>query len=353
MKPCRTLFKALHNAKRFGNKYIVLLNETLTMIDSILRRILQASFLVLLMSVLAFVGINLIGDPVQLLVDPAATPAEIEAARQMLGLDKPVPVQYWHFLSRALQGDLGNSFVYNTSAVTVILERMPATLELAFVALILSLGIGIPVGLRAGLYPDGGFNKFVMSISMFGVTMPTFWIGLIFILLFSVNLGWLPSGGRGPTTEVFGIALSITTLEGWKHLLLPALTLSVFKIALVMRLTESGTREVVASEYVKFARAKGVGPARLMFRHIAPNVLIPIVTAIGLEFGHLIAFSVITETVFAWPGMGKLVIDSILQLDRPIVVAYLMVTLLLFIFISLVVDILYLVLDPRLRVKSA
>ena len=323
------------------------------MIDTLLRRIAQSAVVVLAMSLLAFAGIHLVGDPVYLLVDPAATAAELEAARQSLGLDRPIHQQYLSFLSSALSGDLGRSFVFNQPALGLILERLPATLELAIVSLLISAVIGIPLGLAVGLRDGGWLKRLVSAGSIAGVTVPAFWLSLLLILLFSVNLGWLPSSGRGPVGTLLGIRTSLASWEGLSHLLLPALTLAFANTAIVIRLTEAGTREVVSQEYVRFARAKGVGPLRLMARHIAPNVMIPVVTALGLEFGHLIAFSVVTETVFAWPGMGKLIIDSILRLDRPVVVAYLMVTLLMFVLINLVVDLLYVVLDPRLRTKAA
>jgi peptide/nickel transport system permease protein len=323
------------------------------MLEMMLKRVMQSVLLVLLMSLIAFAGINLVGDPIHLLVAPNATPDEMVRASQALGLDLPVHQQYLRFLARALHGDLGNSFIFNRPALDLILERMPATFELALSALLLSLVIGIPLGMWAGLRPNSMVHKLVNGFSLLGVTIPSFWLGLILILVFSVNLGWLPSGGRGPTTSLFGLQVSFLTLAGCKFLVLPAMTLALHNIALTMRMTEAGTRDVALQEYVKFARAKGVGPVRLMLRHIAPNVLIPILTAIGLEFGHLIAFSLITETIFAWPGMGKLIIDSVLQLDRPVVVAYLMVVLLLFVLINFVVDMLYLLLDPRLRAKAA
>lgn len=323
------------------------------MIEMFIRRALQSTLVLFIMSFLAFVGINVVGDPIYLLVPPTATQEEIEQAARMLGLHLPWYEQYWRFLSAAMQGDLGNSFVFNRPAVTLILERIPATLELAIMALLLSLIIGVPIGMWSGLRPESRIHKFVMAFSVFGITVPAFWLGLILILLFSVNLGWFPSGGRGPTTNLLGIDVSFLSVEGLKFMLLPAITLSLSQIALVIRLTEAGTREVALQEYVKFARAKGVTGMRLMLRHVAPNVMIPIITVMGIEFGQLIAFSLVTETIFAWPGMGKLIIDSVLQLDRPVVVAYLMITLLIFVLINFIVDVLYLVLDPRLRTKTA
>ncbi len=315
------------------------------MLDMFAKRALQSVLVLFLMSVLAFVGINLVGDPIYLLVPPDATQADIVRATTALGLDLPVHEQYLRFVANALHGELGDSFVFNRPAVTLIFERMPATLELAVAALLLSAAIGIPLGMWAGLHPGSVAQRIAGGFSILGVSIPVFWMGMIMIMVFSVALGWLPSGGRGPTVPVFGVELSF--------LLLPALTLALHNIALVMRITEASTRDVAQQEYVRFARAKGVGPVRLMRKHIAPNVMIPVVTVLGLEFAHLIAFSLITETIFAWPGMGKLIIDSLLQLDRPVVVAYLMVVLLIYVIINFTVDMMYLLLDPRLRTKSA
>lgn len=323
------------------------------MFEMMVKRALQSVLVIFVMSILAFVGINLVGDPIHLLVAPDASLDEIKRASHALGLDLPVYQQYLRFLTNALHGDMGNSFVFNRSAIGLIFERMPATFELAIMALLLSAVVGIPLGMWSGLRPGSRLHKFAMAFSIFGVTVPVFWLGLILILVFSVNLGWLPSGGRGETRSLLGIQVSFLSWDGIKFIILPACTLALHNVALVMRMTEAGTREVAVQEYVKFARAKGVGPLRLMARHILPNVMIPIVTVMGIEFGHLIAFSLITETIFAWPGMGKLIIDSVLQLDRPVVVAYLMVVLLLYVVINFAVDMLYLVLDPRLRTKAA
>jgi len=322
------------------------------MIEMLVKRTQQSLLVVFIMSLIAFVGINLVGNPIYLLVAPDATSVEIAQAAHTLGLDLPVYQQYGRFLFNALHGDLGNSFVFNQPAVSLIIERMPATFELALMATLLSFFIGVPLGMWAGLRPGSKVHKLTMGLSILGVTIPSFWLGLILILVFAVNLGWFPSGGRGPTTNLFGIPVSFLNLEGLRFLCLPAMTLALHNIALVMRMTEAGTREVAVQEYIKFARAKGVGAIRLMLRHVAPNVMIPIITMMGLEFGHLIAFSLITETIFAWPGMGKLIVDSVLQLDRPVVVAYLMVVLILFVLINFVVDVLYLILDPRLRSRS-
>jgi peptide/nickel transport system permease protein len=230
---------------------------------------------------------------------------------------------------------------------------MPATLELALVAMLIAIALGIPLGLWAGLKPNSVSARSIMAGSILGFSLPTFWVGLMLIMVFSVMLGWLPSNGRGPTTALFGVQVSFLSLEGWRHLILPATNLALFKLALLIRLTRSGTREALLQDYVKFARAKGLSNARVIGVHVLRNILIPIVTVIGLEFGSVIAFAIVTETVFAWPGMGKLLIDSINLLDRPIIVAYLLVIVTMFIVINLVVDILYSALDPRVRLTEA
>jgi len=252
----------------------------------------------------------------------------------------------------ALHGDLGKSFVHGSSALGLILERMPATMELAIAAMVMAIAIGIPLGLWAGLRPNSFAGRSIMAGSILGFSLPTFWVGLMLIMVFSVMLGWLPSNGRGPTTLLFGVPVSFLSLEGWRHLILPATTLALFKLALLIRLTRSSTREALLQDYVKFARAKGLTSARVIGVHVLRNILIPIVTVIGLEFGSVIAFAIVTESVFAWPGMGKLLIDSINLLDRPIIVAYLLVIVLMFIVINLIVDVLYSALDPRVRLTE-
>lgn len=318
----------------------------------ITRRILQSIVVVFVMSLLVFVGINIVGDPIDLLISPDADQADIAAAIHALGLDRPLYEQYWYFLVNALKGDLGKSFIFAEPALKLILQRMPATLELAFAAMFLAIVIGIPLGVYAGLKPDSKTSKTIMAGSILGFSLPTFWVGLMFIMIFSVMLGWLPSTGRGETTSLFGIQVSFLTWDGLRHLVLPALNLALFKMSLVIRLARAGTREVALQDYVKFARAKGLSTSRVVLVHIMKNILIPVVTVLGLELGGVIAFAVVTETVFAWPGMGKLLIDSIQLLDRPVVVAYLMITVLMFIVINLVVDILYSILDPRVRLKD-
>ncbi|MFT3816790.1 MAG: ABC transporter permease [Rubrivivax sp.] len=318
----------------------------------LIRRLLQALLVVLVMTGIVFIAVHVIGNPVEVLISPEADQIERDRVIREFGLDQPLWRQYLAFLQGAAQGELGKSFVFGESAMKVILERLPATAELAVAALLISLVIGLPAGLYAGLRPDSWGSRLLMGASILGFSLPTFWVGLLFIMIFAVQLGWLPSTGRGETVDVLGVPWSFLTADGLRHLVLPAVTLSLFKISLVMRLTRAGVREVLPQEYIKFARAKGLRESRVVGVHVLRNILIPIVTVVGLEFASLIAFSVVTETIFAWPGMGKLIIDSINRLDRPLVVAYLMLIVLVFVTINLVVDLLYTVLDPRVRVRE-
>jgi peptide/nickel transport system permease protein len=315
----------------------------------ILRRLMQSAFVVIVMSMIVFFGVNVVGDPVYMLINPQADQKDIEAAIRALGLDRPIWEQYLHFVGGALKGDLGKSFIFGESAMKVIIQRMPATLELAFAAVIMAITLGIPLGLYAGLKPESKISKSIMAISILGFSLPTFWVGLMMIMVFAVMLGWLPSTGRGPTATYLGITSSLFTLKGMQHMLLPALNLALLKISLVIRLTRAGTREAIHQDYIKFARAKGLSQRRIIGVHLLKNILIPVITVLGLEFGGLVAFSVVTETIFAWPGMGKLLISSIQSLDRPVIVAYLIMIVLMFVVINLVVDILYSILDPRVR----
>jgi peptide/nickel transport system permease protein len=318
----------------------------------LIRRLIQALFVLLAMSVIVFIGVHVIGNPVDILISPEADQAERARVIAALGLDQPLWKQYVLFLVDALHGDLGRSFVFNEPALRLIAERMPATMELAVTAVLMSVILGIPLGLYAGLYPEGAVARTIMAGSILGFSLPTFWVGLMLIMVFAVQLGWLPSTGRGATAELFGIQWSFLTLDGLRHLALPALNLSLFNISLVLRLTRAGVRETLPMDFVKFARAKGLTQARVIFVHVLKNILIPVVTVIGLELGSTIAFAVVTESVFAWPGMGKLIIDSINVLDRPVIVAYLMMIVVLFVTINLVVDLLYTVLDPRVRLEA-
>lgn len=323
------------------------------MLSYLLRRLAQSVFVILVMSALVFVGVYAIGNPIDILINPQADQAEIARATAALGLDRPLPVQYWNFLAGALQGELGRSFTSNVPAIDLILQRMPATLELALTAMVIAIVLGLPLGLWAGLHPEAPSSRAIMAGSIIGFSLPTFWVGLMLIMVFSIALGWLPPTGRGETVSVLGIELSILTWDGLKHVLMPAFNLALFKLALLIRLTRAGTREAMVQDYVRFARAKGISEQRLVRVHVLKNIMIPVVTVIGLEFGSVIAFAIVTETIFAWPGMGKLLIDSINVLDRPVIVAYLLVIVVMFVVINLIVDLLYTALDPRVRLSGA
>lgn len=316
----------------------------------VIRRLSQSLLILFITSIIVFAGVYAIGNPIDILIAPDASLEEREQAIRALGLDRSLVEQYGTFLWNALHGDLGRSFVFNQPSIDLILNRMPATLELAFVALVLSLVIGVPLGLWSGLRPNTVLDETVMTGSILGFSLPNFWQGMMLIMIFSVWLGWLPSTGRGEIGTVFGIRTSLATWSGLSHLVLPAFNLALFKISLVIRLTRSGVRETMPLDFVKFARAKGLSERRIVSVHVLKNIMIPIVTVLGVEFGGVIAFAIVTETIFAWPGMGKLLIDSIMRLDRPVVVAYLLVVVTLFIAINFVVDLLYSILDPRIRI---
>jgi peptide/nickel transport system permease protein len=318
----------------------------------ILRRLLQSALVLVVMSLLVFAGIHAVGNPIDVLISPDANQAERARIIAAFGLDQPLWKQYLLFISNAVQGDLGRSYVFATPALALIAQRLPATLELAVAAMLIAIVLGLPLGLLAGLKPKSFASRAVMTLSLFGFSLPTFWVGLLLIMVFAVQLGWLPSTGRGATVEVLGVPLSFLTLDGLKHLILPALNLALFNIALVIRLTRAGTQEALLQDYVRFARAKGLSNRRIVGVHVLKNILIPIVTVVALQFGSLVAFAIVTESIFAWPGMGKLIIDSMRVLDRPVIVAYLMLVLALFVLLNLLVDILYSLLDPRVRLAG-
>ncbi len=323
------------------------------MLATIIRRILQTGVIVLVMSALVFAALYMIGDPVLMMASPEATDLEREAIRRNLGLDRPLWEQYGIFLAKAVQLDFGNSFLTGESAMRLILERMPATLELATLAMFISMVVGVPLGVYAGLRPDSLPARAIMSGSVLGFSLPNFWVGLMLIMLFAVMLGWVPTGGRGPVEQFGPVALSLFNWEGLKNLILPAMTIAVAKCALIIRVTRAATRECLPQDYIRFARAKGLRERRVLGVHLLKNIMIPIVTIGGLEYGQVFAFAVVTETVFSWPGMGKLLIDSIVNLDRPVVVAYLMLTVVFLAMLNLVVDIGYTLLDPRVRLGGA
>ena len=322
------------------------------MLGFVIRRLLQSVVVLFIMSLIVFSMINLVGDPVDMLVNPESLPDEIERVRRDFGLDQPVHIQYWKFLTGAFSGDLGNSFIFGRPALALIAERFPATIELATCALFIAVIVGLPLGIYAGLNPNGLGARMIMGGSVLGISIPTFWLGLMMIIVFSVLLGWLPVAGRGDTAVFLGIESSIFTVDGLRHIIMPAINLSLFKISMVIRLTRAGVEEVMALDFIKFARARGLSSQRIIRSHLLPNILIPIITVLAIEFGTLIAFATVTESIFAWPGVGKLVIDAIVNLDRPIVVAYLLFVVTLFLVLNLIVDILYAALDPRVRLQG-
>ena len=319
----------------------------------LVKRFLQSVVVVFVMSVVVFVGVYAIGDPVDIYAHSGSTQQEVEETKRSLGLDRPLWEQYAVFVRNAMGGKLGNSFIFNEPALTVIIRRFPATLELAVSAMALAFVIGLPLGLVAGLRQDSIVDRLVMAGSIVQISLPSFWVGLMLVVVFAVELGVLPATGRGETVLVLGVPVSLLTWDGLKHVAMPALNLALFPMAFIIRLTRAGVIEHLQLDYVKFARAKGLSNTRIIFRHVLKNILIPVVTVTGLQFGVLIAFAVVTESVFAWPGMGKLIIDSIGLLDRPVIVAYLMFTAVIFVVINLVVDVVYLLLDPRVRIAEA
>ncbi len=319
------------------------------MFGYILSRLLQAIVVIFAMSILVFVGVYAIGNPIDVMIDPAATAEIRENLIRQYGLDQPLWRQYLTFLGNVAQGDLGRSMIYNTSVTGLVFSRLPATLELVLVAIGIATLIGIPAGIYAGYRPDSFGAKAIMALSILGFSVPTFWIGMLLIMGFAVQLGWLPSGGRGQVGSFLGIPTSLATTNGWSHVIMPALNLSLFKMGLMIRLTRAGMVEAMQTDYVKFARAQGLPESQIVFQHVLRNISIPVVTIFGLELGSTLAFAVVTESVFNWPGVGKLIIDSILQLDRPVMVTYLILVVILFVIINFTVDIIYARLDPRVR----
>jgi len=319
----------------------------------IIRRLLQAVLVMTVMSGLVFIGLYVVGDPVSMMASAEATEQDRAEIRASFGLDKPLWQQYGIFMSHALRLDFGKSFLTGQSAMGLILERMPATLELALVSMGLAVLVGIPLGIWAGLRPQAYSTRGIMAGSVLGFSLPNFWVGLMLIMVFAVQFGWLPASGRGATGHIGALDLSVLTLDGWSHLLLPAVTIALAKAALIIRVTRAATREALPMDYIKFARAKGLRWSRILRVHLLKNIMVPIVTVGGLEFGQVVAFAVVTETIFAWPGMGKLLLDSIITLDRPVVVAYLILIVFFLVMLNLAVDVLYSVLDPRVRLQGA
>lgn len=321
------------------------------MLGYLLKRLIQMILVLWVVSVIVFLMMSFTGDPVFMVVPIDATDAEIAQARRLLGLDESLLVQYWKFISALVQGDFGRSYVFRQPAMTLILERLPATVEMVLVAMVLAVVVAIPLGVYAGANPNGRLSRTIMACSLLGISLPGFWVGMVLIYVFAVNLGLFPSSGRGDTEEIFGLRLSLLTLDGWHHIALPAITLSLGTMAILLRMTRAGMMEVARQDFMKFARAKGVARKDVLYRHGLKNALIPVVTIFGLQLGDLIAFATITETIFSWPGMGKLLIDSIYRADRPVIVVYLMLVALIFVVINFIVDLVYTLIDPRITLK--
>ncbi len=319
------------------------------MLGFIIQRLLQAIGVMAVMSVIVFCGVYAIGNPIDIVIPPEAT-ADIRAeAIRRLGLDRPLYEQYFIFIRNLLQGDLGRSFVYNVPVLDLIGGRLPATLELVLISVISATVLGVSLGIYAGYRPDSWVSRTIMAVSVLGFSVPSFWVGLILILFFAVNLGWLPAGGRGDTVELWGVEWSFLTPDGLSHIILPAVNLALFKLAMMIRLARAGTREIMLTDTIKFARAAGLSEATILRRHLLKLISIPIITVFGLELGSTLAFAVVTETIFSWPGVGKLIIDSITVLDRPVMVAYLILVAFLFVTINFVIDLVFALIDPRVR----
>ncbi|SEA94782.1 ABC transporter permease [Variovorax sp. YR216] len=323
------------------------------MIAFVLRRLIQAVIVMVAVAFIAFLLFQYVGDPVVFLLGQDAKPEQIRELRASLGLDQPFFVQFWHFLVNASQGEFGLSLRQGAKVSRLIAERFPATLELAMVAAVLALVIGVPMGVYAALQRGSFMSQVLMTLSLLGVSLPPFLVGILLILVFAVLLGWLPSFGRGEVVRFGWWSTGLLRADGWTHIVLPAATLAIFQLTLIMRLVRSEMLEVLRTDYIKFARARGLSDRAIHFGHALKNTLVPVMTITGLQLGGLIAFSIITESVFQWPGMGLLFIQAVTFADIPVMAAYLCLIALIFVVINLVVDLLYFVVDPRLRVGTA
>ena len=319
------------------------------MLAFILQRLIQAMVVMVTVAFIAFLLFQYVGDPVVFLLGQDATPEQIRELRADLGLDQPFVVQFWHFLVNASQGEFGLSLRQGAKVSRLIAERFPATLELALVAAGMALLIGVPMGVYSALKRGTWLSQVFMTISLLGVSLPTFLIGILLILLFAVTLGWFPSFGRGDVVKIGWWSSGLLTAKGWHHIVLPATTLAVFQLTLIMRLVRAEMLEVLRTDYIKFARARGLSNRAIHFGHALKNTLVPVITIAGLQLGSIIAFAIITETVFQWPGMGVLFLKAVQNVDIPIMAAYLMMIGALFVLINLFVDLLYAAVDPRLR----
>ncbi len=319
------------------------------MLAFIFQRLIQAAWVMLAVAFIAFLLFQYVGDPVLFMLGQDVTPEKVTELRSELGLDQPFFVQFYHFVVNAVQGDFGISLRLGGKVSTLIVNRLPATLELAVAAALLALLLGIPLGVYVALHRQSAMSKLLMTASLVGVSLPTFLIGILLILIFAVWLGWLPSFGRGEVVQLWGWSSGLLTIDGLKHLALPALTLSFFQLTLILRLVRAEMLEVLRTDYIKFARARGLSERVIHFQHALRNTLVPVITVTGLQLGSLIAFAIITETVFQWPGMGLLFIQAVTYADIPVMAAYLCLISLIFVVINLVVDLLYFWVDPRLR----
>jgi peptide/nickel transport system permease protein len=319
----------------------------------VLRRLVQAALVMAAVGLIAFALFRFVGDPVVFMLGQDATPADRAAMSAQLGLDQPFHVQYGRFVARAVQGDFGLSLRQLRPVSTLFAERLPATLELSLAAALFAVAVGIPMGVYTALKPRSWLSQAFLVVSLVGVSLPTFLIGILLILVFAVQLGWLPSFGRGDVVMLGGWSTGLLTLSGLKALILPSITLGLFQMTLIMRLTRSEMLEVLRADHIRFARARGLPDRLVHFRHALRNTLVPVITVAGLQLGSIIAFAIITETVFQWPGMGLLFIQSVMFADVPVMGAYLCLIALLFVIINLVVDLLYYAVDPRLRLDGA
>jgi peptide/nickel transport system permease protein len=317
----------------------------------IVRRLLQAVLVMLVVALISFTLFQFVGDPINNMVGQESTVAQREALRESLGLNDPIPLQFVKWLGHAAQGDFGRSYRMGKPVSELIAQRLPATLELVFVSAVLALALGVPMGVYTGLHRESWLSRVFLTVSLIGISLPTFLIGILMILTFGVWLGWLPTFGRGGTVMLGSWETSLLTLRGWSHLIMPAFTLALFQLTLIMRLVRAEMLEVLRTDYIKFARARGLRDRSINFGHALKNTLVPVITIMGLQIGALLAFSIITETVFQWPGMGLLILQAIQFVDIPIMSSYLVLIALFFVLINLAVDLLYYAVDPRLRVE--
>lgn len=323
------------------------------MLAFVIRRMLQALLVMLAVALIAFTLFRFVGDPVNQMVGQDTTPAQREALRESLGLNDSVLVQFGRFVVNASQFNFGRSYQFKQPVATLIGSRLPATFELSFVSALFALLVGIPMGVYTGLNREGILSKLFLTVSLIGISLPTFFIGIILIFIFSVNLQWLPSFGRGDIVDLGFWTTGMLTASGLKALIMPAITLGLFQMTLIMRLVRSEMLEVIRADYIKFARARGLPDRIVHFRHALTNTLVPVITITGLQLGSIIAFAIITESVFQWPGMGLLFLQAVQNVDIPIMAAYLLLIAAVFVVINLIVDVLYFIVDPRLRVERA